>query len=489
MKKDIKTNVLQDSTTLRQVMERLNAGVFGIVFIVDANQVVKGILTDGDVRRSLLAGAQLESTVTEYMNTKFVHGKVTMSHAENVALLNERVRHVPLLDDSGRLVDFLSWAEMIRLPLMEPSLGGNELKYVSDCITTGWISSQGEYVRRFEQQFSDFLEGSKCVAVSNGTAALHLALKALDIGPGDEVIVPDLTFAATANVVLHCGAKPICADVDPITWTIDPNKIEKLITPNTKAIIPVHLYGHPCDMDPILEIAAKHKIFVVEDCAEAQGATYKGRLVGTIGDFGCFSFFSNKVITTGEGGMVSSASQVLANKVKVLRDHGMTPGKRYWHDIAGFNYRMTNMQAAVGVAQMERVDKFLSRRKEIGQRYILKLSSIKGLTLPPNVQWAETVYWIFSLLVDEKITGIQRDDLAKKLSDVGIENRPFFYPMHVQPPYLQDGDFGVSKRLSLQGMSLPSGNEISNEEIDRVCNAIESIISEQKHQPAMRDLA
>ena len=363
---------------------------------------------------------------------------------------------------------------------MEPSLGGNELKYVSDCISTGWISSQGEYVRRFEKQFSDFLDdGSQCMAVSSGTAALHLALKAIGVGHNDEVIIPDLTFAATANVVFHCGAKVVCADVDPVTWTLSPTKLASLVTQKTKAIIPVHLYGHPCDMDPILEIAAKNDIYVIEDCAEAQGATYKGRQVGTLGDFGCFSFFSNKVITTGEGGMVSTTNKDLAYKVKVLRDHGMTPGKRYWHDVAGFNYRMTNLQAAVGVAQMERVDKFLSRRKEIGQRYISKLSQIKGLTVPANVQWAETVYWIFSLLVDEDVTGIQRDELAKKLSDLGIENRPFFYPMHEQPPYKQNGDFEVSKRMSIQGISLPSGNEISNEEIDRVCHAIQSSIDGQ----------
>lgn len=479
MRKDIKTNVLQSSATLREVMERLNAGVFGIVFIVDQQQTVKGVFTDGDIRRAILAGVTLESVATESMNKKFVYADSSLSHAEKVGLLNERVRHVPVLDDMGRLVDFLSWAEMMRLPLMEPSLGGNELKYVSDCITTGWISSQGEYVRRFEKQFSDFLgNASQCVAVSSGTAALHLALKAIDIGPGDEVIVPDLTFAATANVVLHCGAKVVCADVDPITWTLDPSKLANLITAHTKAIIPVHLYGQPCDMDPILEIGAKNNIYIIEDCAEAQGATYKGRQVGTLGDLGCFSFFSNKVITTGEGGMVSTTNNDLSDKVKILRDHGMKPGKRYWHDIAGFNYRMTNLQAAVGVAQMERVDKFLLRRKEIGQRYISKLSQIKGLTVPPNVEWAETVYWIFSLLIDEEITGINRNRLAEKLSDLGIENRPFFYPMHVQPPYQQSGDFEVSKRLSNQGISLPSGNEISNEEIDRVCHAIQSVIND-----------
>lgn len=478
MKKDISTNVLQNNVTMREVMERLNSGVLGIVFVVDANQVVEGVLTDGDIRRAILEGAELNSLASPYIKRDFIYGKVSAPHAENVALLNERVRHVPLLDDLGRVVDFLSWAEMLRLPLMEPSLGGNELKYVSDCITSGWISSQGEYVRRFEQQFAEFLgHDSKCLAVSNGTAALHLALVAYGIGPGDEVIVPDLTFAATANVVLHCGATPVCADVDPETWLLDPKAVFGVITSKTKAIIPVHLYGHPCDMDPLMEIARKHDLFVIEDCAEAQGARYKGRPVGTIGDVGCFSFFSNKVITTGEGGMVSTADQETADKIKVLRDHGMRPGKRYWHDIPGFNYRMTNLQAAVGVAQMERVDKFLTRRREIGERYSRQLGKIKGITLPPTKPWAETIYWIYSLLINEDETGISRDDLATKLTANGIENRPFFYPMHEMPPYFQEGDFAVSKRLSKQGMSLPSGNEISDEAIDHVCSAIEMTIT------------
>ncbi len=487
MKKDIKTNLLPNDATLRNAMERLNTGVFGIVFIVDQNNVVLGVLTDGDIRRALLKDAGLDDLATLHMNRKFVHGKANASHADNVALLNERVRHVPLLDDDGHLVDFLSWAEMLRVPLMEPSLGGNELKYVSDCVTSGWISSQGEYVRRFEQQFSEFLgHESKCLAVSNGTAALHLALKACGVGPGDEVIVPDLTFAATANVVLHCGAIPVCADVDQETWLLDPEAAAAAITPRTKAIIPVHLYGHPCDMDPIMKLAEKHKLIVIEDCAEAQGALYKGRQVGTFGDIGCFSFFSNKVITTGEGGMVSTRNADLAEKLRVLRDHGMRPGKRYWHDVAGFNYRMTNLQAALGVAQMERVEKFLIRRREIGERYSKQLGKIKGIVLPPSKDWAHTIYWIYSMLVDETVTGITRDELALRLSEMGIENRPFFYPMHEMPPYQQAGNFPISKRLSRQGMSLPSGNDISNEAIDRICDAIAGIVA--NHQ-VMRGVA
>ena len=480
MTRDIARNLLDESACLRDVLQRLNEGVYGAVFIADADKRVLGMLTDGDVRRALLAGAVMTDPAVKCMNREFVKGRAGAPHAENVAKLSERVRHVPLLDQSGRLVDMLSWAEMLRIPLMQPALGGNELAYVSDCVTTGWISSQGEYVQRFEKQFSDFLGGSNALAVSSGTAALHLALKALDIGPGDEVIVPDLTFAATANVVLHCGATPVLADVDRVTWNIDPGDIERRISERTRAIIPVHLYGHPCDMDQISAIAGRHGLKVIEDCAEAQGACYRGRPVGTIGDVGCFSFFSNKVITTGEGGMVTTANAETADRLRLLRDHGMRRGRRYWHEIAGFNYRMTNLQAAVGVAQMERADRFIKRRKEIGERYIGRLGQLPGLVMPPRQTWAATIYWIFSMLVEPEAAGISRDQLMVEMESLGIETRPFFIPLHMQPPYKNAGQFPVSTQLSSRGISLPSGNEISDAEIDRVCEMVRAILERRK---------
>lgn len=480
MMRDISRNLLDESANLRDVLQRLNEGVFGAVFITDVDKRVLGMLTDGDVRRALLAGANMTDLAVSCMNREFVKGRADAPHAENVAKLSERVRHVPLLDKSGRLVDMLSWAEMLRIPLMQPALGGNELAYVSDCVTTGWISSQGEYVQQFETKFSEFLGGSIALAVSSGTAALHLALKALDIGRGDEVIVPDLTFAATANVVLHCGATPVLADVDRSTWNIDPNGIEQCVSERTRAIIPVHLYGHPCDMDQINEIAHRHRLKVIEDCAEAQGARYRGQLVGTLGDIGCFSFFSNKVMTTGEGGMVTTSNAEIADRLRLLRDHGMRRGRRYWHEVAGFNYRMTNLQAAVGVAQMERISRFIKRRQEIGERYIENLKMVPGLVMPPRQPWAETIYWIFSMLVETQTAGISRDELATELEARGIETRPFFFPLHVQPPYADSGEFAVSSCLSSQGISLPSGNEIASEEIDRVCDTVRAIFENRR---------
>lgn len=357
------------------------------------------------------------------------------------------------------------------IPLAEPLLDGNELEYVSDCIKTGWVSSQGTYVSRFEEKFSEFLD-CNAVAVSSGTAALHLALKALDIGPGDEVIVPDLTFAAVANAVIHCGAKPVLADVERRTWNIDPRSVESLVTKRTKAIIVVHSWGHPCDMTWINAVAARYKLKVIEDCAEAQGATYEGHLVGKLGDVGCFSFFPNKIMTTGEGGMVTARDGRITKKVKILRDHGMTA--TYWHDVAGFNYRMTNMQAAVGLAQMERIQALIDRRREIGRHYIARLKYCPKLKMPPSFSWSNTVFWLFSVLVLSN--EVSRDELIAMLADKQIETRPFFYPLHEQPPYKLDNSYPVSTELSKQGISLPSGNAITKNEIDAVCDVILGIL-------------
>jgi len=453
-------------------MELLNAGVSGAVFIVDREGVMRGIFTDADVRRGLLAGAQLDDESAKWMNQKFTAGRASASHEENLRLLSKRIRHLPILDEAGRPVEFMSWAEIWKLPVTQPSLGGNELKYVSDCIATSWISSQGSYVTQFEQAFAKFHDVPKALTVSNGTTALHLALAGLGIGPGDEVIVPDLTFAASANVVIHCGAKPVLADVDPRTWTLDPADFARKITPRTKAVMPVHLYGHPCDMDPIMEIARQHKLFVVEDCAESLGAKYKGRLCGTFGDAGCFSFFANKVITTGEGGMVFTRDAALHQRMNVLRDHGMEKGRRYWHVYPGFNYRMTNIQAAIGLAQMERIDFFLTRHREIARHYAERLRGLPGIVLPPEEPWAENIYWLYSILVDEEKAGVSRDQLVRELASEGVETRNLFYPLHTMPPYPQEGAFPHSVHISARGVSLPTSKDLEPEQIDRVCDAI-----------------
>jgi perosamine synthetase len=480
--KDITRNLLPLTVKLVDAMQRLDEGVGGVLFCVDEMGVMKGMLTDGDIRRALLGGALMTDSVEKYMNRSFTRGSAGSDRSENVKLLGPSIRHVPLLDDTGRPVDMVSWAEMWRLPVTVPSLAGNEMKYVADCIETMWISSQGGYIDKFQNAFVDFIGGGRALCTSSGTTALHLALEALDIGPGDEVIVPDITFGASANVIIHTGGKPVFVDIDPVTWTMDPRGFEAAITARTKAVMPVHLYGHPCDMDAIMSIARKHGLKVVEDCAESLGAEYKGVKVGLIGDIGCFSFFANKVITTGEGGMVLSGDPALMERMAMLRDHGMSKERRYWHLEAGFNYRMTNLQAALGLAQMERIGDFLNQRRAVVECYDARLGLIGGIRTPPSVDWANNIHWLYSIEVDEERLGIDRDRLAIKLMEAGIETRPVFPPLHLQPAYGSGarGIHPVSERFADRGLSLPTSNGLSVEEASRVCTAIEHIVEHER---------
>ena len=472
------TLCVDTDVTLKDVLSALDNNGKGVVFLVDQDQIMRGLLTDSDVRRALLRGALISDPADLYMNRDFVSGTLPKSKAENIALLNEKICNLPILNPVGQVVDLLRLADFWRLPVMEPVLKGKEVEYVLDCLATNWISSQGKYVEQFQNKFSEYQIVNNALCVSNGTAALHLAMAALEIGRDDEIILPDLTFVAPASMAVLCGAKPIFVDVDLKTWTIDPAAIEERITSRTKAIVPVHLYGHPCDMDPIMEIAKRYNLYVIEDCAEALGAVYKGRKVGTIGDVGTFSFFANKVITTGEGGMVTTNNPELHNKMQLLRDHGMTREKRYWHHVAGFNYRLTNLQAAIGLAQMEKIDEFLENRKKIVARYDGHLKDIKGISLPPRAKWAKNIYWLYSIIIDEKVTGISRDTLMAELSVHGIDTRPFFYPLHQQPPFCSEAarPFPHSNWLASNGLSLPTSNNINLEDVDKVCSAICSVL-------------
>ncbi|MBI5035488.1 MAG: DegT/DnrJ/EryC1/StrS family aminotransferase [Chloroflexi bacterium] len=357
------------------------------------------------------------------------------------------------------------------IPVAEPLLNGNELAYVTDCVTSSWISSLGKYIPRFEQEFARFCGTKHGVATSNGTTALHLALVVLGIGQGDQVIVPSLTFIASANAVYYTGAEPVLAESEPRTWNLDPIDVARKITPRTKAIMPVHLYGHPVDMDAINAIAREHNLIVLEDAAEAHGAEYKGQRVGRLGRIATFSFYGNKIITTGEGGMLTTDNDELAEKARWLRDHGMSPTERYWHPIIGYNYRITNIQAALGVAQMERIDEFIARKREIAALYSRLLGDVSGITLPPEESWAKSVYWMYSILVGDEF-GISRDALMAHLKSCGIDSRPFFHPIHTMPPYNKGESLPVAERLARQGINLPSALTLTDKDIQRIANAI-----------------
>ena len=360
------------------------------------------------------------------------------------------------------------------IPIAEPEIGEEELKLVMEAVKSGWVSSKGKYIKEFEKDFSNYIGTKYGVAVSNGTAALHLALVALGIGPGDEVLIPTLTFASVANAVIYSGAKPVFVDSHPDYWCIDPEDAERKITERTKAIIAVHSYGHSCDMDCILELANRYGLYVVEDCAEAHGAEYKGRKVGSFGDISCFSFYGNKIITTGEGGMCLTNDQKLAEKMKILRDHGMDPKRRYWHEVIGFNYRMTNLQAALGVAQLKKIDYFISKKRKIAKTYNSLFEGIDKVVCPPEMPWAKSVYWLYSILINYSKTSINnRDKLMEMLAQRGIETRPLFYPIHEMPPYKKysQGRCPVAEKISRKGLSLPSSTKLTDEEVRFIANA------------------
>ncbi len=464
------------NSTIRTVMQAINSGALGMALLVDEQTgAFAGLMTDGDVRRALLAGMGLESSVEGIQRKSPFVAKAGTPLSEIAGMFSEKVRVVPLLDDQGKVADLAILDRRMRLPVAEPTLGERELEYVTECILTGWISSAGRFVVCFEEQFAAFCQTRFGVATSNGTTALHLALLALDIGPGDEVIVPSLSFIATANAVAYTGAKPVFVDIEADTWNMDPGAIEAAITPRTKALLPVHLYGHPANMDPILDIARRHNLYVVEDAAEAHGALYKGRPVGGLSDIAVFSFYGNKIVTTGEGGMVVTNNEQLAERVRVLRDHGMSKDRRYWHPVLGYNYRMTNLQAAVGVAQMEKVERILEAKARVSATYDALLKDIPGITCPPRAEWASPVCWLYTLLVDESTFGKSRDTFMQVLQQHNVESRPVFPPMHKQPLYDAGITLPVTERVSDQGVSLPSAVSLTTTDIERIVGVIRAM--------------
>jgi len=360
------------------------------------------------------------------------------------------------------------------IPVYEPTLGRREEEYVLEAVRSGWISHAGAFVGRFEQEFADFCNVRHAISTCNGTVALHLALAALDIGPGDEVIVPALTFVASANAVTYTGATPVFADVDPVSWVIDPVDIERKLTPRTKAIMPVHLYGHPAPMHEINELARAHNLLAIEDAAEAHGAELSGQRAGTMSRIASFSFMANKIITTGEGGMVTTDDDGLNERCRHLRDHAMRPEKRYWHNEVGFNYRMTNLQAAVGVAQMQSIDRFIARKREIAALYDDYLADIRGLSLPVELPDCTNVYWMYSIVVGDEFP-LTRDALIPILRERNIDSRPFFYPMDTLPPYLADAPCPISLDLSQRGLNLPSAPTLTNQQVAYICQTLRDL--------------
>lgn len=352
-----------------------------------------------------------------------------------------------------------------------PDLNGHERQYVDECVTSTWISSSGRFLADFEAAFAQVAGTRHVVLTNNGTTALHLALAALGIGPGDEVIVPTLTYIATANAVRYCGATPVLADSDPRTYNLDPVDVERRVTARTRVIIPVHLYGNPADMVAINEVATRHGLTVLEDAAEAHGATVDGRRVGSLSRLAAFSFFGNKIVTTGEGGAVTTDDDELAAQLRLLRGQGMDPARRYWFPQVGFNYRMTNIAAAIGLAQVERIDEILRRRREIGQLYGELLGELPGVVQPEVLPGHRRVDWLQTVRI-AGFTTEQRNELIDRMAHDGIETRPVFYPLHVMPPYADGASYPGAELVGAEGISLPTHTLLSDDDVRTVCQAL-----------------
>lgn len=367
------------------------------------------------------------------------------------------------------------------IPVNIPLLDGNEKKYLNECIDTGWISSEGKFVNQFEDQFANRLGRNYAIAVTSGTAALDVAFEALLIGPGDEVILPAFTIISCINQVIRSGATPVLVDSDPLTWNMNLQQVEEKITEHTKAILVVHIFGLPVDIDPILELAQKKNIKIIEDAAEMLGQTYNEKPCGSFGDISTFSFYPNKLVTTGEGGMIVTNDKQLADDCRSLRNLCFQPKKRFVHERLGWNYRMTNIQAALGLAQLERLDEFVQIKRSIGKKYSQGLRVLNEVQLPlEKTDYAENIYWVFGLVLNDSI-GFDAEEAMKMLEEKGIGCRPFFCPMNQQPVLREMGFFlnesyPVAERIYKQGFYIPSGLALTSEHINHVINKLIEVL-------------
>lgn len=478
MNNEIDKVVIYKKANLSDVIKKINLNTYGICFVIDEKKRLIGSISDGDIRKKILKGINLNTQADKIMNLKVKSLNYLSSMDKILKGLNDKIKIIPLVNEKKRIVDLASFDRADKTSLVKPNFDGNELKYLTKCIKTGWISSQGNFIKKFEDKFSKFTKLKNVLAVSNGTTALQLAISTFNLGYGDEIIVPNLTFASPVNAIIHSGAKPVFVDVNKNTFCIDEYLIEKCITKKTKAIIVVHLYGHPAEMIKINKLCKKHNLILIEDCAEALGSKYKKKHVGSYGDAATFSFFANKTLTTGEGGIVCFKNRDKMKRAKLLRDHGMSNKVKYWHEDVGFNYRMTNLQAAVGTAQFERVSYIFKEKYLIVKNYKKYLRFEKNLKLPSSYGPVVNSYWLYTLTLLGTLKS-HRDQIINYLMLHGIETRKVFYPMSEMPvykKYLKKIKFKNSNEIHESTICLPSYG-VNQKKIKYICDLIKLYIS------------
>jgi perosamine synthetase len=462
--KNLEKFVVKLPVSLNQVLKKINYNAKGVVFVIDHKNKLVGSISDGDIRRAIL-NKKISKIIKK--KSSIINIKPTYLPSDsNIEVIFEafnkkfkNVKCIPLVNNSKEIVE-LSFSDKIkRYPISEPQIGTSEISNVLNALKSSYISSTGPFISQFEKSFSKYLGGGYAVAVSSGTTALQAGINAFGLGKGDEILVPNFTFAASINAIINAGCTPILVDIERETWTIDISQIEKKITKKTKAIMPVHIYGQPCRIDEIKKLSKKYNLIIIEDCAEAVGAKYKGRLVGLDFDCSCFSFFANKTITTGEGGMAVFKDKKYEEQARLVVNHGMNPKKKYYHDVVGNNFRMTNIQASIGVAQLKKVKKLLLERKKIVTQYNNYFKNIKDVELLPSNNWSKNSLWLYTLLL-KNASRQKRDLLVKSLINLGIDCRPGFGPLNNMKPYKKyaNGNYKVSNLISSQTISLPSTN-------------------------------
>jgi len=475
--------LIQPNLSIRETIEVINQGALGIALIIDENRLLKGTATDGDIRRAILNGIDLDKPISTIMNTS----PVTVPRGADIQeirqlMLKSSLKQIPILDEEGRVLDIVLMSALLRIPLSHPDITYLETQAVLDVLSTPNLSL-GPKVFEFEEKFSAYIGTKYAIAVNSGTSGLHLCIKSLGIGKGDEVITTPFSFIASANCLLFELATPVFVDIDPLTRNIDVSKIEAKITSRTKAILPVHVFGQPCDMKPLMDLASRYNLTVIEDACEAIGAEYEGRKVGTYGACSVFSFYPNKQMTTAEGGIIVTDDLEIAQLCRSYRNQGRGEGTGWLkHERIGYNYRLSDLQCALGIVQLERIEGLLCKRESVADIYSRQLSHIKGIHVPLVAGNVKMSWFVYVIQIDPQIGGIrERDEIIADLQRQGIACGNYFPPIHLQPFYqkqfgYKEGDFRVAEDISRRTIALPFFNDLKLEDISCVCDALSGCI-------------
>tara|TARA_B110000027_G_C16121911_1_gene303604 strand:- start:4720 stop:6168 length:1449 start_codon:yes stop_codon:yes gene_type:complete len=475
---EIDNLLVNESRSIKFTLKIIQKNGYGATFITDNNKKLLGIMSDGDVRKAIIKGAAIEDSIKSYYNKNIKYLQYNSSNQIIQGLLNHKIKIIPLVNRKKIIVDFATAERIKKIPISEPFIFGKEYSNVKKCLDTNWLSSKGPFVTLFEKKFYNYLS-RKSLAVTSGTTGIELALRSLNLKKGDEIILPVLTFAATVNSVINAGLKPVFIDTKSHDFNIDENQIEKKISKKTKAIMAVHLYGRPCNMSKIQKIAKKNKLFLLEDCAESIGSKINNKAIGSFSDISIFSFFGNKTITTGEGGMVCFKNNTHYKRAFLLRDHGMNKKKKYWHDIVGHNFRLTNLQAAIGCAQFEKLDEIVNKKILISNMYKKYLSSKKILIIKDKNKTINS-HWLFCFFLKDVNNYQDRDKFLDKLNDEGVEGRNVFYPlcsMKIYKNFCKNQKFPHAENFSKKGICLPTSYTLNEYDIKRICKSINSILN------------